>query len=158
MSSLAAETRAAVDAHPFVRAAIRAGIVNFSATARFLDVDGGTEAIATALRRYADELSDLEPRDGAVRVTMQSGVGNGDGTLLSVGGTSFAADSGSLTAILATGDVDGRLLGTIATRLADASVDVAGMGLTEGSVAVVVERSDATTALSVVEDAANGYR
>ncbi|UWG47918.1 Uncharacterized protein HSRCO_1639 [Halanaeroarchaeum sp. HSR-CO] len=158
MSSLAAATREAVDAHPFVRDGLRAGVVNFSAAARFLDVEGGDEAIATALRRYAEELPEIESRDGSVRVTMQSGIGSGDGSVLAVGGISFAADAGSLTAIQAHGDVDARLLATVATRLADASVGVEGVGLTGSSLVVVVERRDGTTALTIVEDAADGFR
>lgn len=158
MSSLAAATREAVDAHPFVRDGLRAGILNFSAAARFLDVDGGDEAVATALRRYAAELPDIESRDGSVRVTMQSGIGRGEGSLLAVGGTAYTADAGSATAIQALGDVDARLLSTVSSRLADASVAVHGAGLTQDTLVVVVERRDASTALAIVEDAAAGYR
>ncbi|MGM0398598.1 MAG: DUF7523 family protein [Halobacteriota archaeon] len=158
MSSLAAATREAVDAYPFVRDGLRAGVVNFSAAARFLDVDGGNEAIATALRRYAEELPEIDSRDGGVRVTMQSGIGTGDGSILAVGGVSFAEDAGSLTAIQAHGDVDARLLATVAARLADAAVGVEGVGLTGDSLVVVVERRDGTTALTIVEDAAERYR
>ncbi|MFW6002830.1 MAG: DUF7523 family protein [Halanaeroarchaeum sp.] len=157
MSSLAAATREAVDAHPFVRDGLRAGVVNFSAAARFLDVEGGEEAIATALRRYAEELSGIEDRDGRVRVTMQSGIGNGDGSILAVAGTSFAADAGSLTAVQAHGDVDARFLATVSNRLATGGVDVSGIGMSGDSLVVVVERRDGRTALSIVEDAADGF-
>lgn len=158
MTSLAAATREAVDAHPFVRDGLRAGVVNFSAAARFLDVDGGEEAIATALRRYAEELPEIESRDGGVRVTMQSGIGRGEGSILAVGDDAFAADAGSLTAIQAHGAVDAHLLATVAYRLDADSVAVEGVGLTGESLVVVVERRDATTALAIVEDAAAGYR
>jgi hypothetical protein len=158
MSSLAATTRSAVDARPFIRDGLRAGVVNFAAAARYLDVDGGEEAVATALRRYADELPPLEDRDGGLRVTMQSGVGTGDDALLTVGEESFGSDGGSLTAIQAVGDVDAHLLGTIATRLAGADVDPAGVGMTDAALVVLVDRRDASTVLTIVEDAAAGYR
>ncbi|MFB6132182.1 MAG: hypothetical protein ABEJ44_02095 [Halanaeroarchaeum sp.] len=158
MTSLAEATREAVDAHPFVRDALRAGVVNYAAAARFLDVDGTNEAVATALRRYAAELPPVESRSGDVRVTMQSGVGMGDGSLLTVDGTAFAPREGTLTAVQATGAVDEALLGTVASRLAHASVDVEAIGMTGESLVVVVERRDGTTALSIVEHSAEGYR
>lgn len=158
MSSLAGATRTAVDAHPFIRDGLRAGIINYSAAARFLDVDGTEEAVATALRRYADELPSIHSRDGDVRVTMQSGVGCGDGSLLAVAGTSFEQDAGSLTAIQAVGAVDAAFLGTVSRRLSQAAVDVEAIGLTGDTFVVVVERQDGTTALSIVEDASQRYR
>ncbi|ALG82179.1 DUF7523 family protein [Halanaeroarchaeum sulfurireducens] len=157
MSSLAAATREAVDAHPFVRDGLRAGIVNYSAAARFLDVEGNTEAVATALRRYADELPQIASRDGEVRVTMQSGIGRSEGSFLAVAGTSYGECSGPLTAILATGDVDGRFLATVANRLAGAEISLEALGLADESVVVIVDRRDASTALATVEDAATGY-
>lgn len=160
MTSLAAETRTAVDAHPFIRDGLRAGVVNFAAAARFLDVDGGEEAVATALRRYAEELPAVESRDADVRVTMQSGIGPGDGdeTLLQIGSNDFAAGSGSDTAIQAVGDVDVGLFGTVVDRLAGDGVDVIGAGYAADALVLVVERRDAAAALTVVEDAATGYR
>ena len=47
--SLAAETRAAVRARPWLLEALRAGVVNYAAAAESLDVDGDTDSIATAL-------------------------------------------------------------------------------------------------------------
>ncbi len=73
--SLAAETRRAVDRRPFLRTALRAGVVNYTAAARFLAVDGETDAIATALRRYADELPAYETESRAARVRMERGIG-----------------------------------------------------------------------------------
>ena len=158
MTSLAAETRAAVDAHPFIRDGLRAGVVNFAAAARFLDVSGGEEAVATALRRYAEELPAVESRDADVRVTMQSGIGTGDGDLLRIGSSGFAEGAGSYTAIQAVGDVDARLFGTVVQRLAGDDVAVLGAGYADDVLVLVLERRDAAAALTVVEDAAAGYR
>lgn len=73
--SLAAETRQRIREHPFLRVALRAGVVNYSAAADFLDVDGEREAVATALRRYAGELPPFETEARDVRVRMRSEVG-----------------------------------------------------------------------------------
>ena len=48
--TVAAETREAVRDHPFLETALRAGVVNYTAAARFLDV-GEEEAVAAALRQ-----------------------------------------------------------------------------------------------------------
>lgn len=162
MATLAAETRAAVDANPFLRDGLRAGVVNFAAAARFVDVDGGEEAIATALRRYANDLPPLAERSGDVRVTMQSGIErvrpeDAETTLFEVGDAGFTVGAGTLTAIVANGAVDGGLLGTICRRLDGADVDIEGVGLAEAGLVLVVRRRDATTALTVVEGSAAGY-
>ncbi|MFC6767510.1 DUF7523 family protein, partial [Natrinema soli] len=123
--SLAAETRRAVDRHPFLRTALRAGVVNYTAAARYLDVDGEIDAIATALRRYAEELPAYETESRDVRVRMESGIGplesgdergtstDGDDALVTVGGTAFGACGGDRTAIVATGDVDTAALAAV---------------------------------------------
>ena len=59
--SLASETRDAVRARPFLYDALRAGVVNYTAAARELDVDGEVDAVATALRRFAEELAEYDP-------------------------------------------------------------------------------------------------
>ena len=92
--SLAAETREAVRARPFLYAALRAGVVNYSAAAAWLaedaglegggdlegdgDLDGGSEAVATALRRFREELPAYDTDARSARVTMHGGVGVAD--------------------------------------------------------------------------------
>ncbi|MFB6137711.1 MAG: hypothetical protein ABEJ42_05145 [Halobacteriaceae archaeon] len=166
--SLAARTREAARAHPFLVATLRAGACNYAAAARFLDVDGDPEAVATALRRYADELPAYAVREGDPRVTMESGLGavdlDGsvpDGTadgdapppLLCVGGTGFVPDAGTLTGLLATGDVDPRALAWAVERLDAAEVEVAAAGVAGDALLVVVERRAAPRALRALEDA-----
>jgi|APHM01.1.fsa_nt_gi hypothetical protein len=56
--SLAAETREAVRERPVLYDALRAGIVNYTAAAERLALNGDREAIATALRRFAESLSE----------------------------------------------------------------------------------------------------
>ncbi|WP_311172851.1 DUF7523 family protein [Halobellus ordinarius] len=73
--SLAAETRAAVRARPWLLRALRAGVVNYAAAAESLDVEGETESIATALRRFAEDLPPAGTESREVTVRMRSGVG-----------------------------------------------------------------------------------
>ncbi|MFB6068423.1 MAG: hypothetical protein ABEJ90_00670, partial [Halobacterium sp.] len=86
----AAATRAAIDDHPFLRRALRAGVVNHAAAARFLDVDGDEDAVAAAVRRYGEELPDLETDARTAAVSMKSGIGESDDGLLAVAGEGYA--------------------------------------------------------------------
>jgi hypothetical protein len=157
MSSLAARTREAVRERPFLRDALRAEVVNYTATARYLDVEGETEAIATALGRYAEELHG-EPAVGAdARVSMESGVGRIDGAdpatepLISVSGTAYARDAGSLTALVVAGDVGPRLAEQVLGRLAIEDFDVDAAAVAGETMVVVVGRRAGVDALRAVE-------
>lgn len=153
--SIAERTREGVREHPFLYEALRAGVVNYTAAADFLDM-GDDDAVTAALRRYADELAETaEPRDrdGSVRVRMESGLGRTDEDrgVLVVGDAGFAPGEGNLTAVLATGDLavadPQRVLG----RCAIADVNVEAVGFTCGTLALVVGRRDGPDALRVVE-------
>ncbi|MFC7214939.1 hypothetical protein ACFQO4_12735 [Saliphagus sp. GCM10025334] len=156
--SLAADTRRAVDAHPFLHTALRAGVVNYTAAARFLAVDGEADAIATALRRYADELEPLESDERGVRVRMQSGVGPVDDSneaLLAVGSAVLGTggDSSTYTAIVATGAVDARAVSTALASLTISGIEVVAVGFEPGTLVVTVERLDGANAVRAVEGA-----
>ncbi|WP_224269478.1 DUF7523 family protein [Haloprofundus salinisoli] len=160
--SLAAETREAARERPFLLTALRAGVVNYAAAASSLDLDGDTEAIATALRRYAEELPPLELGERNARVTMKSGVGVVDAAdaettdedaLARLGGQSVVADAGSQTAILATGEVDADALTTVLGRLQTAEIPVDAAATVGESLLVVVERRDGVNAVRIVEAA-----
>jgi len=157
--SLAAETRAAVRARPWLLSALRAGVVNYAAAADSLDVEGDREAIATALRRFEADLSPTGAEARDVTVRMRSGVGlidreeggdagRADGDpLLPVGG------DGELTAITAHGDVDARALSTVIDRLDADTVVVDAAGVAGDRLVVAVPRSDGPNALRTVEEA-----
>ncbi|KTG10094.1 hypothetical protein AUR64_10890 [Haloprofundus marisrubri] len=158
--SLAADARAAARERPFLLTALRAGVVNYTAAASHLDIDGETDAIATALRRYAEELPSLEVESREVCVTMNSGVGvvddaaeSDEGALLTLGGQTVVPDVGSQTAILATGEVDADALTAVLGRLRAAEISVDAAATMDGSLLVVVERRDGVAALQVVEAA-----
>ena len=152
--TVAADTRAAVRARPFVHTALRAGILNYAAAAEFLGT-GDTDAVAAALRRYGGELEPYEPTERRVSVSMRSGIARteGGGGLLSVGGDAFAPDDGDLTAIVGTGDVTAADLETVLGRLRTANVEAVAAAGTEGHVAVVVGRRAGPDAVRLVEDA-----
>jgi hypothetical protein len=160
--TLAAETRAAVRARPFLHTALRAGVVNYTAAARHLDLGGDEdrEAVVAALRRYAEELDAYEPPEGDARVDMRSGLGPADeaGTDadLAVGGTAFVAGGGDLTGIVAAGDVGAETLAHALGRLRTEGIDVVAAGAAEGSLVVVVGRRDGPDALRTVEAALGG--
>jgi hypothetical protein len=163
--SLAADARDAVRANPFLLDALRAGVVNHTAAADFLALDGDREAVAAALRRFAADLDGYETSERDVRVTMQSRVGVVDGgadggsdaaddddRLLTLGGTAVA-DGGAETAVLATGEVDTAGLRAVLDRLAAADVAVSAAAVAGDTLLVVVGRRDGANALRLVEDA-----
>ena len=167
--SLAADTREAVRQRPVLYDALRAGIVNYTAAADTLDLDGDREAIATALRRFAESLSedaDREAPDAADRsltVRMDHGVDlKAVDSLPTVDDAAAAADAvatddatESLTAIRATGDVDAALLATVCDRLRIDEIDVLAAGVAANSLAVAVPQRSGATALQIVEGVAD---
>ncbi|EMA61099.1 DUF7523 family protein [Halorubrum lipolyticum] len=170
--SLAADTREAARARPFVLDALRAGVLNHSAAAAWLadeadlgdgNGDADTDAIATALRRFREELPDYGTAERAASVSMRSGVGvvdddggDVDGSdadpLLRVGGAAVTP-AGRDTAILATGAVDAAALAAVLRRLAVADVVVEAAGVAGETLVVVVGRRDGATAVRVAEAA-----
>lgn len=156
--SLAERARAAVDSRPFLRDALRAGVVNYAAAARTLDVDGEEDALATALRRYADELPEYEEDVRRASVSMKSGIGELDAgapeetALLSVNGTTYG-DGGKLTALLGSGDVDTTVLSTVLHRLGADDVTPEAAGVARDSLVVIVGRREGATAIRAIEDA-----
>lgn len=164
--TLAADTRNAVRRNPFVFEALRAGVLNYTAAARFLDV-GDLDPVAAALRRYAEELPNHESDSRDARVTMQSGLGavemdEGDETsresdaLLTIGSRALVPDAGSLAGVLATGAVDARALAHVLDRLAIEKVDVAAAGIAGDGLLVVVGRRAGPDAVRIVEEALAG--
>jgi hypothetical protein len=158
--SLAAETREAARRHPFLLAALRAGVVNYTAAARFLDVGGDEEAVATALRRFAEDLDPRERPEREARVTMQRGVGvvddEAEDSLFAVGGSEVAPDAGDLTAVLAEGDVDAATRAAAVERLRAVDVAVRAAAVAGDAMVVAVAGRDGATAVRTVEDVLDG--
>jgi hypothetical protein len=149
--TVAADTREAVRATPFLYDALRAGVVNYTAAARHLDV-GEPEAVAAALRRFADELSAVEPPAADARVSMESGLGRTDDSgLFTLGETSFASGAGSLTGILARGEVSPAALRELLGRLAAEEIAVEAAGVAGDALLVVVDRRAGPDAVQILE-------
>jgi len=153
--SLAAATREAVRKRPFLYDALRAGVVNYTAAARTLDIEGDTDAVATALRRFADELDEDPTHERRASVSIQSGLGRADdgAALLVVGDTRLAEGGGSLTGIVGSGDVSAAALGDVLGRLRAADIGVEAAGVGDETLVVVVARRGGPDALRVVEGA-----
>jgi hypothetical protein len=157
--SLASRTREAVRRHPFLHDGLRAGVVNYTAAARFLDLGADDrEAVVAALRRYAEDLADYDPEGGDARVNMESGLGaveaeDAADALLRVGDTALVPGAGDLTGILATGDVDATALAHVLGHLEAEEVAVEAAGVGGGALLVVVERRAGADALRAVEGA-----
>lgn len=175
--TVAERTREAVRTRPFLYTALRAGVVNYTAAARLLDVDeADEEAVAAALRRYAADLpayTGLPDTTGAngsggghVRVNMHRGLGAVEDprdALLTVGEASFAPDTGAMTAILAVGDVGAGGLQSVLGRLQVTDTSVRAAGAASGGVddhaghlVVVVGQRHGPDVLRVVEDVLEG--
>lgn len=178
--TVAERTREAVRTHPFLYRALRAGVVNYTAAARFLDVeadigadvgadvdgsdgDGADSvegAVAVALRRYAEGLPDYEAARRRVRVDMQSGLARVESpdaapvdAMFQIGDVALAPGDGSLTGIVATGDVGPEALVDALDRLRVENISAVAAGAGDGHLAVAVRRHDGPTALRLVEDA-----
>jgi hypothetical protein len=174
--SVAAATREAVRDRPALFDALRAGVVNYTAAADTLDVDGDREAIATALRRFAAELADAESTadetpestERSITVRLHSDIASQEcpDALLAVGGqgisqpasapaaaeaTEAAVDTDGQTALRVTGDVDARLLAAALDRLRIAEIPVAATGLAAETMVVVVPRRAGPTAVQLIE-------
>jgi hypothetical protein len=154
--SLASETRDAVRARPFLRDALAAGVVNYAALARELDLEGDTEAITAALRRFAEELPDPTAPGSETTVRMKSGLEPIDGAdddagLLRVGEYGYAAGTGSFTGVLATGDLGAGALERALGRLRSHGVGVEAAGVAGGTLLVVVGRRDGADAVRLIE-------
>lgn len=168
--SVAERARAAVRREPFLLDALRAGVVNYSAAARHLDVDGDEESVATALRRFAEELDGDAAGAGTDRrasVRLHRGVGlaergddadeaaedpSGADQLLAVGDVALRGD-GDLTAVHASGDVDARALERVLGVLRGAEIAVAAAAVAEDELLVAVGGRAGPDALRLVEDA-----
>ncbi|MFB6202646.1 MAG: hypothetical protein ABEI98_11645 [Halorhabdus sp.] len=153
--TVAERAREAARAHPFVHEALRAGVINYAAAARMLDV-GDEEAVAAALRRYASELSGRASENLSAQVTMQSGIGRtneSEDALLAVGKDTFASGEGSLTAVLVTGEIDAWFTTTALARLTVEGIAVEAAGVTGNRFVVVVERRNGPETVQFLEEA-----
>ena len=145
--SVAAATREAVRDRPALYDALRAGVVNYTAAADTLDVDGDREAIATALRRFAAELAgDAGSTDRSITVRLHSDAATVE-TLLSVDGSAVGGtDSGAGDSEPTTGD-----RGDSATGDPEPTADDGGASAGEPGGAPVVDTPTAVEVTGTVD-------
>ncbi len=161
--TVAEATREAVRARPFLETALRAGVVNYTAAARFLDITDGeadAEAVAAALRRYAEELEPYNTGDdhGRVSVSMESGVevtDAGADAFIVIGdmGVTDTAAGGGFTAVIGEGDVMPGDLERVLGRLRTADVPVEAAAGSDSYLVVVVPRRRGADTVRAVESA-----
>lgn len=157
--NIAEETRRAVRRHPFLVEALRAGVVNYTAAARFLDV-GETDAVSAALRRFAEDLGPRNRAHAALRIRMITGVGettDGDEALLRVMDRRFASGTGDRTGILARGALDSRFVSVVWSRLAVADIEVEAAGFDGEHLLLVVARGDGPHVIELLEETAGSH-
>lgn len=153
--TIAERTREAVDRHPFLVEGLRAGVINYTAAARYLDI-GETDAVAAALRRYADELPARDSSSESVRLRMITGVGDvgdGDGPLVAVNGREYVQEEGDCTAIQADGRIAVASVGEILWRLGESGIEPRSVGVADDRLLLVISRGDGPAVLRVVEEA-----
>lgn len=141
--STAAAARRAIRAHPFLLAALRAGVLNYSAAARFLELDD-VEAGAAALRRLGNEETEVGPREPELRIRIERDVP-------AALADSLESDQADLRAIVATGSIASMTVARIVARFDDADVDLLGMTWTPDRLTIAVASSSTATALRCVE-------
>lgn len=156
--SVAERTREAVRAEPFLRDALAAGVVNYAAAAKRLEVDAGADAVATALRRYANELPDgnAVPADpGDLRVRLTRGIQRAsetDDPILVVGGDGYCEGDGGLAGVTARGSgVDTRLLERTLARCRTEHVSVTAAAVGSDAMILLVASRESATALRLTE-------
>ncbi len=152
--SLASETRATVRDEPVLYDALAAGVANYAAVARELDVEGDIDAITAALGRFAEELHTPIETESEATVRMKSGlepVDEDDAEVLHVGGRGYTAGTGSFTGVFATGDLGARALERALGRLRSHDVTIEAAGVTDGTLLIVVGRRDGADAVRLLE-------
>ncbi len=153
--SIAKRTREAVERHPYLVEALRAGVVNYTAAARFLDV-GEVDAVAAALRRYANELERAAGTPSNVRLRMVTGIGPADraaDALIVVDEQEFAPGTGELTAVVSEGEIDPWTAGQILLRLANSGISPEAVAISRDRLIMVTDRERGPTVLRIVEEA-----
>ena len=131
--SLAASTRRKVKNSPYLYDALRAGIVNYSAAARMLDLEGEDTAISVSLQRLSKDLSPLEISSVDANITISSD------------------EIKQRMKILIEGDVDAKILShlILVCHMNDIHVREASIG--NGKINIMVGWKDGPNSLRLIE-------
>lgn len=168
--SLAAETRAAARAHPWLVTALRADIINYRAAASFLDLEGDIDSVARALRRFGDSLNNFTTvGESDIPIRMHHGVdivsdthdmvqNQGEASvdiLLRLNNEFIITADGQLSAIIVDTVPDMTISGftTAIERIQMEDINIKAAGTLQDMFIVIVPRRKGASALRSVEAA-----
>lgn len=152
--STAERTRAALRRHPFVALALRAGILNYRATARYLDC-GDADAVAAALRREHAAATDLDVSDLGVRVRLARNV---DPDALAADGhpvLGHGIDASSVSTVTVAGTLGSAFVPLALLGLAVHGIDIHAHVATAERAVFVVGDHEGASALRAIEEVAS---
>lgn len=148
--SLAKDTRRAVRARPWLLSALRAGVVNYAAAARSLDIGAEPDAVATAIRRFEERLPPLDAGSHDARVTMDRDAANA--TDLAASLLAASKDSSDAVAVVTvSGDVDTQVLQHCLGCLHAVGIDVHATAAVDDRLVLLVPRRTAPDTVRTVE-------
>jgi|TARA_Y100000817_G_scaffold307468_1_gene293978 hypothetical protein len=133
--SLAAITRREVRKTPYLYDAIRAGIVNYSAAARMLDLEGQDTAVSVSLQRLNKELPPLEMARIDANITISSDEIN------------------QQVKIVVEGPVDAKILSHFILVCHMNEIQIIEASISMGEIQIVVEWKEGPNALRIIERA-----
>lgn len=157
--SLAEETRTAVHRRPYLLTALREGIVNYAAAARSLSLSEDTEAVATALRRYAEQLPPATTESRQTRVSMRTDMDDlQEADLLNVTTQGKTLQTESHTAVIVEGEVDAIVLEQSLAILHANQITVTAASVAGDQLVFVLDRRDAAHAIRLIEEVLDDVR
>ena len=133
--SLAAITRRAVRKTPYLYDALRAGIVNYSAAARMLNLEGQDAAISVSLQRLSKELPPLEVASIDANITISSD------------------ETKQRAKIVIEGPVDAKALSHLILVCHMNEIRIIEASVVRGEIDIVVEWKDGPNSLRLIERA-----
>lgn len=152
--TVAEETRTKLEAHHFLYLGLRAGVLNYSAVARFLESED-IETAAAALRRYSESVDSFSTDTIDSTIRMHSGVSPGSSEpVVTIGRTEYGGSGGEFTALVSNSQIGSGPLGAILQRLDIVGISVEAVSSDSEGFAVVVPRTDGPAALRCIEETA----
>ena len=131
--SLASDTRREVKNIPYLCEALRAGIINYSATGRSLGLEGEDTAISVSLQRLRNELPPLKVINVEANIPISSD------------------ESGKQSKILVEGDINAKVLSHLILICHINEVLIEEIRMVKSRIEVVVEWRDGPNALRLIE-------
>lgn len=151
--SLASQTRETVKNHPCIHEALRAGVINYSAAARFLPIAGDTEAIASALRRYEEQLASPTTQSRDVSISMHSSYPSEQAGFSEENPSDI--DTETVTWLCVSGNISPAFVGSLLLGCKSHEIPIHAVSANEGTAVICVPRSTGAAALRCIENVLN---